>query len=74
MIHANQDAYGNITYIEIPDVQTPLDVIGVMATINAIINPDYLEDYARAVNLTPDDLINEAQAWAVAMEVNDANS
>jgi secreted protein with Ig-like and vWFA domain len=43
-----------------------LDVIGVFATLNAVLGIWSLEDAANAVNLAPADLIAEAQAWALA--------
>jgi YD repeat-containing protein len=44
----------------------PLDAAGVMATLNAVLGIWPVEDAANAVGLTPDDLVAEAQAWAVA--------
>ena len=52
--------------IEIPDPpQEPLDRIGVVATLNAVLGVWSLADAANAVGLTEQDLINEAQAWSV---------
>jgi hypothetical protein len=51
---------------ETPDVHTPLDTLGVMATLNAVLGIWSLQDAANAVGLTPDDLVHEAQAWAAA--------
>ena len=51
---------------ETPDVHTPLDTLGVMATLNAVLGIWSLQDAANAAGLTPDDLIREAQAWAAA--------
>jgi hypothetical protein len=47
----------------------PLDAVGAIATLNAVLGVWPLGDAANAVNLTEQDLINEAQAWAVAGEV-----
>jgi hypothetical protein len=48
---------------QVPD--TPLNVLGVMATLNAVLGVWSLADAANAVGLTQQDLIAEAQAWAV---------
>jgi hypothetical protein len=44
----------------------PLDAAGVMATLNAVLGLWPIKDAANAVGLTPDDLVAEAEAWAVA--------
>jgi hypothetical protein len=44
----------------------PLDKQGVLATLLAVSGVVPVEDAANAVGLTPDDLVAEAQAWAVA--------
>ena len=46
----------------------PLDAVGAIATLNAVVGVWPLADAANAVGLTEQDLINEAQAWAVAGE------
>lgn len=43
----------------------PLDANGVIATLNAVLGVWPVEDAANAVGLTPQDLITEAEAWAV---------
>lgn len=43
----------------------PLDTLGVIATLNAVLGVWPLQDAANAVGLTPQDLITEAEAWAV---------
>jgi hypothetical protein len=48
---------------QVPD--TPLNSLGVIATLNAVLGIWTLEDAANAVGLTQQDLIAEAQAWAV---------
>lgn len=53
-----------VSVFDVPDVFAPLDPIGVMATLNAVLGIWPLDDAANAVGLTPDDLIREAQAWA----------
>lgn len=50
---------------ETADTHTPLDTLGVIATLNAVLGLWPLEDAANAVGLSPDDLVAEAQAWAV---------
>ena len=61
------DPTGKQFAIQQADAQpVPLDSIGVMATLNAVLGVWSLSDAANAVGLTEQDLINEAQAWAVA--------
>ena len=57
-----------------PDIHAPLDTLGVMATLNAVLGLWTLEDAARSVNLTEKDLINEAQSWAVAQQLEEKNN
>lgn len=52
----------------VPD--TPLDKMGVIATLLAVSGAVSVEDAANAVGLTPEDLIVEAQSWAVAGDSN----
>ena len=67
MKHFIYDASGNlIEEYEIPQVPTPLDAHGVTATLNAVLGVWPLDDAANAVGLTADDLVAEAQAWAMA--------
>jgi hypothetical protein len=54
---------------EVEEPQQTLDSIGVIATLNAVLGVWPLADAANAVGLTEQDLINEAEAWAVAGEV-----
>lgn len=44
----------------------PLDTNGVIATLNAVLGVWPLQDAANAVGLTPQDLVTEAESWAVA--------
>jgi hypothetical protein len=44
----------------------PLDLAGVAATLNAVLGLWTLTDAANAVGLTPEDLVAEAEAWAMA--------
>lgn len=48
----------------------PLDAVGVMATLNVVLELWTLEDAANAVGLQPEDLIAEAEAWAAARDLN----
>ena len=66
MKHFYTDPAGVTHTWETPDVHTPLDTAGVMATLNAVLGLWDIEDAANAVGLTPQDLINEARAWAAA--------
>jgi len=66
MKHIFTDPAGVAHTWETPDVHRSLDTNGVMATLNAVLGLWSLQDAANAVGLTPQDLINEAQAWAAA--------
>ena len=70
MRHHYTDPAGNTHTWETPDTPTPLDPLGALATLIAVLGLATPADAANAVGLTPDDLINEAQAWAVASENN----
>lgn len=65
MKHVYIDPAGVTHTWETPDTHSPLDINGVMATLNAVLGIWSVEDAANAVGLTPQDLINEAQAWAL---------
>lgn len=52
--------------IDLPDEPRQLDKIGVLATLLAVTETVTVKDAANAVGLAPNDLIAEAQAWAVA--------
>jgi hypothetical protein len=65
--HYIYDADGTlVAEHDIPETPHPLDAIGVAATLNAVLGVWSLSDAANAVNLTPNDLIHEAEAWAAA--------
>lgn len=51
---------------EIDTCQQPLQGVQIMATLNAVLGIWSLQDAANAVGLLPENLIAEAQAWAVA--------
>ncbi len=57
-----------VDVVDVVDVQIPLNTSGVMATLNAVLGLWSLQDAANAVGLTEQDLINEAQAWAVGAQ------
>lgn len=55
---------------EVAEPQSPLEVSGVIATLNAVLGIWTLEQAAAAVHLAPDALVREAQAWAAAQGGN----
>jgi len=60
------DPLGRRYEAELPDAsQQPLDAVGALATLLAVESVLTVEDAANAVGLTPQDLISEAEAWAV---------
>jgi hypothetical protein len=59
---------------EYPDPpQTPLDPVGALATLLAVVGSITVEDAANVVGLTPADLVAEAQAWAAGSINNGDN-
>ena len=63
------DPSGNQFEWEIPDPpQTPLDTVGALATLLAVLEVVPVNDAANAVNLTVEQLQAEAEAWYVASE------
>ena len=72
MRHRIFDSAGNLLddFDEADGPRVPLDHAGVAATLNAVLGLWSLDDAANAVGLTADDLVAEAQAWAVAQEAN----
>lgn len=63
--------------IEVREVEDPppvaLDPVGALATLLAVTGTLDVQDAANAVRLSPDDLVAEAQAWAIAQEANGGN-
>ena len=57
-----------VEVVEVPDIQVPLDAVGVVATLNAVLGVWSLSDAANVAGVTPDDLIREAQAWSVGAQ------
>ena len=66
MRHHYTDPAGVTHTWETPDTPTPLDPLGVLATLLAVTGAVTVQDAANAVGLTPQNLIQEAQAWAAA--------
>lgn len=67
MKHFYTDPAGNQFEWETPNPpQPPLDPTGALATLLAVLEVVPVEDAANSVGLTPNELILEAQAWAVA--------
>lgn len=66
------DHIGTLLQVEeLPDPpQQPLDHIGVAMTLLAVTEVLTVQDAANAVNLKPEDLIAEAEAWAVAQSMS----
>lgn len=50
------------------DPQQPLDTIGALATLLAVVEIVTVEDAANAIQRTPADLVAEAEAWKAASE------
>lgn len=69
MIHHYTDPNGVTHTWETPNIHTPLNTEGVIATLNAVLGLWSVDDAANAVRLTPADLIAEAQAWAAGSSV-----
>jgi hypothetical protein len=46
----------------------PLDTVGAVATLLAVLEVSSVEDAANAVSLPPEALIAEAEAWAAAQQ------
>ncbi len=66
MRHHYTDPNGNTHSWETPDTPTPLDRVGVLAALLAVLGLATLDDAANAAGVTPQDLVNEALAWGVA--------
>jgi hypothetical protein len=57
-----------VKIVDVPDVQNPLDRLGVMATLNVVLGIWSLTDAANTVGLSEQDLVNEALAWAIGAQ------
>ena len=66
-VHYQSWRYGVLVQdVEIEEPDVPLDPPGVLATLLAVLGVVSVEDAANAVGLTPEALVAEAEAWAVA--------
>jgi hypothetical protein len=65
MKHYFTDMNGQTHTWETPDTPTPLDGIALIATLNAVLGIWSLTDAANIANVSEQDLVHEAQAWAV---------
>jgi hypothetical protein len=68
-INHNQtwDSDGNLIFEEYVEVTpTSLNIEGVFATLNVVLGIWSLEDAANAIGRKPEQLVAEAQSWAVA--------
>lgn len=54
-----------LTYTQPDPPRSPLDHTGALATLLAVVGTLDVDDAANAVGLTADDLVAEAQAWAM---------
>lgn len=62
---------GNIVEeLDVPVSPTSLDAAGALATLLVVQGVVDINDAANAVGLVPEELIHEAQAWAVAEGLN----
>lgn len=67
MKHFYTDPQGNQFEWETADPPQPaFDAVGALATLLAVLEIISLEDAANSIGKTTDELILEAQAWAVA--------
>jgi hypothetical protein len=46
----------------------PLDAVGALATLLAVVGTLTVDDAANAVGLTADDLVTEAEAWSMGAQ------
>jgi len=67
MKHRVYDRNGNLlSESDIVRPPAPLDPLGASMTLLAVLSVVPLDDAANAVGLTADDLVAEAEAWAMA--------
>ena len=71
MRHHFTDPNGVTHSWETPDTPTPLDRVGVLATLLAVLGLASVDDAANAAGVTPQDLVNEALAWGVGRDSTD---
>ena len=60
-----------LTYTQPDPPRSPLDPAGALATLLAVTETLTVDDAANAVGLTADDLVAEAQAWAMGAQGDD---
>lgn len=65
MKHFYTDVNGATHTWETPDTHSALDTAGVQATLNVVLGLWPIEDAANTVGLRPEDLVAEAQSWAL---------
>lgn len=61
---------GDITVETVTIEPTPLDPTGALATLLAVVGTLTVDDAANAVGLIADDLVAEAQAWAMGADLD----
>lgn len=60
-----------VEIVDLPDTpQQPLDQVGALTTLLVVTGALTLEDGANALGLSHEELVAEAQAWAVARNNN----
>jgi hypothetical protein len=72
MKHVQINPDGTVVEITVEDVHMPLNEFGVIATLLAVGGVLSVEDAANAFGLTTNNLIAEAQSWAAAQLINEA--
>ena len=66
MINHYTNPDGQTVTWETPDPpRQPLNPTGALATLLAVLELSTVQDAANAVGLTPEDLVAEAEAWAI---------
>ena len=62
-----------LTYTRPDPPRSPLDPTGALATLLAVVGTLTVDDAANAVGLTADDLVAEAEAWAMGAQGDDVD-
>ena len=62
-----------LTYTQPDPPRSPLDPVGALATLLAVTETVSVADAANAVGLTSDDLVAEAEAWAMGAQGDDVD-
>ena len=71
MRHHYTDLNGTTHEWETPDTPAPLDPVGALAALLAVLGLASVDDAANAAGVTPQDLVNEAIAWGVGRDSTD---